>query len=204
MLGTTCRVAFIPWPCLLYGLCYSSALPFGAMWTFIEIQLLGGGIKAGGSRLMLCSLMFMVVFSVGWTDEDTFCSHGWLLMSSREGRSAGRTDRHHLIRCWHSGRAEEHLVSTDPRTRCIISFMTKKTLKFPSIQSYLWRFSFGKGPDLLWSPRRVQRECPHTPCHTTKCPGTTQWQSARGTDGVWSTPGGCILVSLLGEINRFH
>lgn len=41
-LGTTCHVAFIPWPSLLYGRCYSSALPFGATWTFIiEIQLLG-------------------------------------------------------------------------------------------------------------------------------------------------------------------
>lgn len=31
------------------------------------------------------------------------CIHWWLTMSSKEGRSAGRWDRHHLMSCWHSG-----------------------------------------------------------------------------------------------------
>lgn len=67
----------------------------------------GVGVKAVGSWLMLCSLISVVVFSVcavDWTtEEDVLCIHEWLNMSSKDGRSAGRTDRHHLISCWHSG-----------------------------------------------------------------------------------------------------
>lgn len=67
----------------------------------------GVGMKAVGSWLMLCSLISVVVFSVctvdGTTEEDMFCIHEWLMMSSKDGRSAGRRHRHHLISCWHSG-----------------------------------------------------------------------------------------------------
>lgn len=60
-----------------------------------------------GSWLMLCSLISVAVFSVctvdGMTEEDVLCIHEWLMMSSKDGRSAGRRDRHHLINCWHSG-----------------------------------------------------------------------------------------------------
>lgn len=64
-------------------------------------------MKAVGSWPMLCSLISVVVFSVctvvGTTEEDVLCIHEWLIMSSKDGRSAGRRDRHHLISCWHSG-----------------------------------------------------------------------------------------------------
>lgn len=64
-----------------------------------------------GSRPMLCSRISAVVFSVcaapvctvaGTTEEAVFCIHEWLRMSSRDGRSAGLKDKHHLISCWHS------------------------------------------------------------------------------------------------------
>lgn len=67
----------------------------------------GVGVKAVGSWPMLCSLISVVVFSVctvdGTTEEDVLCIHEWLIMSSKDGRSAGLRDRHHLISCWHSG-----------------------------------------------------------------------------------------------------
>lgn len=60
---------------------------------------------------MLCSLISVVGFSVctedGTTEEDVLCIHEWLKMSSKDGRSAGRSARHHLISCWHSEREEE-------------------------------------------------------------------------------------------------
>lgn len=71
------------------------------------------GVKAVGSWPMLCSLISAVVFSVcaapvctvaGTTEGDVFCIHEWLMMSSRDGRSAGLRDKHHLISCWHSGK----------------------------------------------------------------------------------------------------
>lgn len=66
----------------------------------------GVGVKAVGSWPMLCSLISVVLFSVctvgGTTEEDVLCIHEWLMMSSKDGRSAGRRDRHHLISCWHS------------------------------------------------------------------------------------------------------
>lgn len=69
----------------------------------------GVGMKAVGSLLilMLWSLISVVLFSVctvdGTTEEDVPCIQEWLMMSSKDGRSAGRRDRHHLISCWHSG-----------------------------------------------------------------------------------------------------
>lgn len=56
------------------------------------------------SWLKLCSRISVV--SVG--GAGVFCIQEWLMMSSKDGRSAGRRDRHHLMRCWHSaGRTTE-------------------------------------------------------------------------------------------------
>lgn len=50
------------------------------------------------SWLKLCSRIS--VLSV--EGAGVFCIQEWLMMSSKEGRSAGRRDRHHLMSCWHS------------------------------------------------------------------------------------------------------
>lgn len=56
------------------------------------------------SWLKLCSQISVV--SVG--GADVLCIQGWLMMSSKDGRSAGRRERHHLMSCWHSaGRKRE-------------------------------------------------------------------------------------------------
>lgn len=66
---------------------------------------------------MLCSLISVAVFSVcsvdGTRDEDELCIHEWLKMSSKDGRSAGRRDRHHLISCWHSGKETGREMRTE-------------------------------------------------------------------------------------------
>lgn len=50
-----------------------------------------------------CSwLMLWSLISVPSVDGAVFCIHGWLIMSSKDGRSAGRMAKHHLISCWHS------------------------------------------------------------------------------------------------------
>lgn len=92
----------------------------------------GVGMKAVGSWLMLCSLISVVVFSVctvdGTTEEDVVCIHEWLMMSSKDGRSAGRKDRHHLISCWHSGGGQQP-ISHVHLSECVISH-THRTHKY--------------------------------------------------------------------------
>lgn len=38
------------------------------------------------------------------------CSQGWLKMSSKDGLSEGRMDKHHLMRCWHSVERNQKLL----------------------------------------------------------------------------------------------
>lgn len=50
------------------------------------------------SWLKLCSRISVVSVE----GAGVLCIQEWLMMSSKDGRSAGRRDRHHLMSCWHS------------------------------------------------------------------------------------------------------
>lgn len=63
----------------------------------------GVGVKAVDSWLMLWSLISVPLFSCcavdGSAEESVCCIQEWLIMSSKDGRSAGLRDRHHLMSC---------------------------------------------------------------------------------------------------------
>lgn len=75
----------------------------------------------------------------------------------------------------------------------------KYTLYVHGMLNYLWIFSAERGFVPVQSPRHAQTGCPHTPCHTVRCPGTKLLQNGRDSDGTWSTLVGCILLCLSGE-----
>lgn len=90
-------------------------------------------MKAAGSWAMLCSLISAGDFSVctveGTTDGDVFCIHEWLMMSSRDGRSAGLRHKHHLISCWHSaGREREGELVRRPSAKTRASVAEARAL----------------------------------------------------------------------------
>lgn len=46
--------------------------------------------------------------SVAFWGRWTLCIQEWLKMSSKDGLSEGRRDKHHLMRCWHSAGERNH------------------------------------------------------------------------------------------------